>query len=82
MEIVIKNADNEVLEMLEKLKATKQDLEIECCEDSKEYRLSEEDEAHLQETLRLYREGKSKSYTLEEAKAMTSQTLKKLGANV
>lgn len=79
MEIVVKNADNKVLEMLESLKATKQDLEIECYEEA---RLSEADEARLQETLRLRKEGKLKYHTFEESSALMDKHLRQLGADI
>lgn len=79
MELVIHNASKECVEKIKQvLQEFDADLDIYEDEEYGDYTLSPEDEAKLQETLRLYREGKLKYLTLEESKARSEARLKRI----
>lgn len=78
MDLLIQNADSEVLEALQKFQATKKDLEI----NVREGLLSAQDEAHLQETIAMDERGELIYYTPGEMKALMNEKLRGLGAKV
>lgn len=78
MEIIVRNANDDCVRAIETLlKDFEVDYEI--YEDSERSGISDEDEAHLQETLRLRAEGKNVSYTFDEMVALTDGHLRGLG---
>ena len=83
MTLLLKNVDKELLSLLNKYKNTENSaLQIISEDSSIPHSLSLEDEAHLKETLNLYKKGKLKSYSIKESIAISEKHLRQLGANL
>lgn len=78
MEIIVRNANDDCVRAIETLlKDFEVDYEI--YEDNERSGISDEDEAHLQETIEMDKRGELQYHTFEESSAIMDEYLKGLG---